>query len=141
MKKQIICFLSIFFLIALPAVKGYAEVKEVKVIDVETGDVVKTAPSTDYYSNELNKAIQSMKGITVKINPLPKKGYLVLIQPVMPFKVENKWFNGIVSEGMIVYSKEDDPRLILFTDENKPLFFEINYSPENMIKTLGVDQP
>lgn len=73
MKKQIICFLSIFFLIALPAVKGHAEEKEVKVIDVETGDVVKTAPSTDYYSNELKKAIQSMKGITVKINPLPKK--------------------------------------------------------------------
>jgi hypothetical protein len=52
--------------------------------------------------------------------------------------VKNKWYDGIVSEGMIVYSKEDSPRLILFTDENKPLFFEMSYDPKNLIQTLGI---
>jgi tRNA-binding EMAP/Myf-like protein len=118
--------------------EGSAQTKSVKVIDVETGDVVKDVPSSAYFTNELKTAIESMKGITVKVNPLPKKGYLILIQPTASLKVKNKWYDGIVSEGMIVYSKEDSPRLILFTDENKPLFFEMSYDPKNLIQTLGI---
>jgi hypothetical protein len=122
----------------LPINEGSAQTKSVKVIDVETGDVVKDVPSSAYFTNELKTAIKSMKGITVKVNPLPKKGYLILIQPTASLKVKNKWYDGIVSEGMIVYSKEDSPRLILFTDENKPLFFEMSYDPKNLIQTLGI---
>ncbi|MCM3594634.1 hypothetical protein M4D55_02370 [Metabacillus idriensis] len=136
LKKISICLLILF--LYLPIHEGSAQTKAVKVIDVETGDVVKDLPSSAYFTNELKMAIQSMKGITVKVNPLPKKGYLILIQPAESLKVKNKWYDGIVSEGMIVYSKEDSPRLILFTDENKPLFFEISYDPKNLIQTLGI---
>jgi hypothetical protein len=134
--KISICLLFLF--LNLPINEGSAQTKSVKVIDVETGDVVKDVPSSAYFTNELKTAIQSMKGITVKVNPLPKKGYLILIQPTASLKVKNKWYDGIVSEGMIVYSKEDSPRLILFTDENKPLFFEMSYDPKNLIQTLGI---
>ncbi|USK35406.1 hypothetical protein LIT25_08995 [Bacillus sp. F19] len=134
--KISICLLILF--LNLPINEGSAETKSVKVIDVETGDVVKDVPSSAYFTNELKKAIESMKGITVKVNPLPKKGYLILIQPTASLKVKNKWYDGIVSEGMIVYSKEDSPRLILFTDENKPLFFEMSYDPKNLIQTLSI---
>ncbi|MGG4492256.1 hypothetical protein [Metabacillus idriensis] len=136
MKKINICLLILF--LCFPIHEASAQTKAVKVIDVETGDVVKDLPSSAYFTNELKLAIQSMKGITVKVNPLPKKGYLILIQPEESLKVKNKWYDGIVSEGMIVYSKEDTPRLILFTDENKPLFFELSYDPKNLIQTLGV---
>jgi hypothetical protein len=131
-----ICLLILF--LNLPIDEGSAETKSVKVIDVETGDVVKDVPSSAYFTNELKTAIESMKGITVKVNPLPKKGYLILIQPTVSLKVKNKWYDGIVSEGMVVYSKEDSPRLILFTDENKPLFFEMSYDPKNLIQTLRI---
>ncbi|UAL53958.1 MULTISPECIES: hypothetical protein [Metabacillus] len=134
--KVSICLLFLF--LNLPINEGSAQTKSVKVIDVETGDVVKDVPSSAYFTNELKTAIESMKGITVKVNPLPKKGYLILIQPTASLKVKNKWYDGIVSEGMIVYSKEDSPRLILFTDENKPLFFEMSYDPKNLIQTLGI---
>ena len=134
--KVSICLLFLF--LNLPINEGSAQTKSVKVIDVETGDVVKDVPSSAYFTNELKTAIESMKGITVKVNPLPKKGYLILIQPTASLKVKNKWYDGMVSEGMIVYSKEDSPRLILFTDENKPLFFEMSYDPKNLIQTLGI---
>ncbi|MFY0759375.1 hypothetical protein AB1K32_10890 [Metabacillus dongyingensis] len=134
--KVSICLLFLF--LNFPINEGSAQTKSVKVIDVETGDVVKDVPSSAYFTNELKTAIESMKGITVKVNPLPKKGYLILIQPTASLKVKNKWYDGIVSEGMIVYSKEDSPRLILFTDENKPLFFEMSYDPKNLIQTLGI---
>ena len=135
-KKILLSFFII--LLILPVYEGKAQTKEVKVIDVETGDVIKTVPSTAFFTNELTAAIKSMKGITVKVNPLPKKGYLILVQPQTSLKVKNKWFEGIVSEAMIIYSKEEPTRLILFTDENKPLFFEVTYDPKNLVQALGI---
>lgn len=75
-KKILLSFFII--LLILPVYEGKAQTKEVKVIDVETGDVIKTVPSTAFFTNELTAAITSMKGITVKVNPLPKKRILDL---------------------------------------------------------------
>ncbi len=117
--------------------KGVNE-QRVKVLDIEANSVVLEQTSTKQIDTEAIKAIKSIKRITVQVNPLPPKGYLIKIPLTTSVKVKNKWIEDFITEVMLVYNLEDQSqsRLILYNDENSPIFFDIDYDFTSLFQML-----
>lgn len=111
----------------------------IKVLDIETNSVVKEAEAAEDIDKEVEKAIKSIQRVTVQANPVPKKGYLIKIPLTKAIKVKSKWFNDIVSEALLIYNPATKNKgiIILYTDENTPLFFDIDYDFSPLLKKIN----
>ncbi|MFC0270653.1 hypothetical protein ACFFIX_04205 [Metabacillus herbersteinensis] len=115
----------------------------IKVMDIESGEIIKEKAMTETLEKEVLSIIKSITTITIEANPVPKKGYLVKVPLTKSFKVKNKWFDEIVNEVIIVYSPATNvpQKIILFTDENKPMFFDVKNDLTQLLKELEVTDP
>jgi hypothetical protein len=113
----------------------------IKVLDIETSTIIKELDSTDEIDKDVEKAIKSIKGVTVQANPIPKEGYLIKIPLTKSLKVKNKWFEDIVSEVLLLYNPAtiEQGKIILYNDENTPMFFDIEYDFSPLIVKLNLN--
>ncbi|MGM7720107.1 hypothetical protein [uncultured Metabacillus sp.] len=118
-----------------------AENLKIKVLDIETSNIIKEIESSEEIDAEIQKAIRSIKRVTVQANPIPKKGYLIKIPLTKSIKVKNKWFEDIVSEVLLLYIPEtkNEGKIILYNDENNPMFFDIEYVFSPLLKKLNLE--
>lgn len=114
----------------------------VKVLDIESSTVIKEIQNSSDVDRDAEKAIQSIKRVTVEANPVPKQGYLIKIPLTKSLKVKNKWFEDIVSEVLLIYnpSSKKQGKIILYNDENTPIFFDIEYDFSDLLKKLNVEE-
>ena len=118
-----------------------AEQPDVKVLDIESNSVILEKDMSLLFDREVKKAIKSINNITIQASPLPKKGYLIKVPLSNSIKVKNKWFDDFISEALLVYNLEDKTqhRLILYNDENTPVFFDILYEFTTLYKELNLE--
>lgn len=114
----------------------------VKVLDIESSTVIKEIQNSSDVDRDAEKAIKSIKRVTVEANPVPKQGYLIKIPLTKSLKVKNKWFEDIVSEVLLIYnpSSKKQGKIILYNDENTPIFFDIDYDFSDLLKKLNVEE-
>jgi hypothetical protein len=114
----------------------------VKVLDIESSTVIKEIQNSSDVDRDAEKAIKSIKRVTVEANPVPKQGYLIKIPLTKSLKVKNKWFEDIVSEVLLIYnpSSKKQGKIILYNDENTPIFFDIEYDFSDLLKKLNVEE-
>ncbi|WP_226666095.1 hypothetical protein [Metabacillus litoralis] len=117
-----------------------AEELNIKVMELKTNKVISESQSSLELDKEGKKAIKSIKKITVEANPLPNEGYLFKLTFTKPVKVKNKWFNDIISEVILIcdstHAKEG--KIVLYTDENTPMFFDIEYEFTILSEKLNI---
>ncbi|MGM0873371.1 MAG: hypothetical protein ACQEWV_00980 [Bacillota bacterium] len=130
--------ISLFFNIQIIAAANAT----VKVLDIESSTVIKETQTSADVDKDVEKAIKSIKRVTVEANPVPKQGYLVKIPLTKSLKVKNKWFEDIVSEVLLIYnpSSKKQGKIILYNDENTPMFFDIEYDFSDLFKKLNVEE-
>jgi hypothetical protein len=114
----------------------------VKVLDIESSTVIKEIQNSSDVDRDAEKAIKSIKRVTVEANPVPKQGYLIKIPLTKSLKVKNKWFEDIVNEVLLIYnpSSKKQGKIILYNDENTPIFFDIEYDFSDLLKKLNVEE-
>ena len=114
----------------------------IKVLDIETSTVIKEIPRSAAIDRYVKEAIRSITQVTVQAKPVPKKGYLIKIPLTKSLKVKNKWFDDIVSEVLLLYnpSTKRQGKIILYNDENTPLFFDIDYDFAPLFKKINLQE-
>ncbi|WP_273131301.1 hypothetical protein ACNRWW_07445 [Metabacillus sp. HB246100] len=114
----------------------------IKVVTIESNEIVAEAPSSSFFDQEVRKAIRTIDGITVEANPLPNKGYILKIPLKAPVKIKNKWYEDIVQEVLIIYNSSDTKRhrIVLYTDENTPMFFNTTYDVITLLQKMGISE-
>jgi hypothetical protein len=114
----------------------------IKVLDIETSTVIKEVPTSSDIDGDVKEAIKSITQVTVQAKPVPKKGYLIKIPLTKSLKVKNKWFDDIVSEVLLLYnpSTKRQGKIILYNDENTPLFFDIDYDFSPLFKKINLQE-
>lgn len=137
---KIILFLfciSLFFNIKTIA----ASDGSIKVLDIETSTIIKELERSEEIDKDVEKAVKSITRITVQANPIPKQGYLIKIPLTKSLKIKNKWFEDIVSEVLLLYNpaEKEQGKIILYNDENTPMFFDIDYDFSPLIKKLNLN--
>jgi len=112
--------------------------QEIKILDIESNNIIHEKNSSAIIDHEVKKALKSIKNITVQANPLPQKGYLIKIPLTTSIHVKNKWLEEYITEVLFVYNIEDNnqSRLILYNDENTPLFFDIQFDFTTLFNEL-----
>jgi hypothetical protein len=112
----------------------------IKVLDIETSTIIKELESTKEIDKDVENAIKSITGVTVQANPVPKQGYLIKIPLTKSLKIKNKWFEDIVSEVLLLYNPaaKGQGKVILYNDENTPMFFDIEYDFLPLFEKLNV---
>lgn len=138
MKKVTILFMFILCL-SFPSIT-FSETSLIKVIDIEINDVVAERESSSKIEKEVEKVITSIKGIAVEVNPIPKTGYIIRIPLTKPLNIKNQWYDHIVNEVIVLYSTTHHfpNKVVLFTDENEPMFFDINDDLHNLLDMLDI---
>ncbi|KKI93897.1 hypothetical protein WQ54_02295 [Bacillus sp. SA1-12] len=141
MKRIIKIFLFLLCLFVFHTQQISAENGTVKVLDIETSNIIKEINSSEAIDEDVQKAIKSIKRVTVQANPIPKKGYLIKIPLTKSIKIKNKWFEDIVSEVLLLYipATKNEGKIILYNDENTPMFFDIEYDFSPLLKKLSVE--
>jgi hypothetical protein len=144
MKEKHLLFHVIFclFVSFLNSNVAMAENQQIKVMDIETNEMIKETKLSSKMDKYAISAIKSIQKVTVQANPIPNKGYLIRIPLTKSYKVKNKWFDSLISEIILIYDKssENQGRLILYDDENTPMFFDIEFNFTDLLKTLDIKE-
>lgn len=114
----------------------------IKVLDIETSTIIKEIQNSEEVDKDVEKAIRSIKRVTVQANPVSKQGYLLNIPLTKSLKVKNKWFEDIVSEVLLLYNpaSKNQGKIILYNDENTPIFFDIEYDYSSLFEKLNLEE-
>ncbi|MFP7484528.1 hypothetical protein SFC65_10215 [Priestia filamentosa] len=136
MSKKIAVYLVIFSIFLTGFSDSFTSSnKNVEVFDLTQSKVVKITPTNKVLQKEAEKSIRSITLLSKKVSPLPRKGALVRIPLDPAVSIKNKWMDDLVDEVIIIFGEREKPLLMVFTDENRTLFFEFNYNPKE-IRTL-----
>ncbi|RAS74349.1 hypothetical protein [Priestia endophytica] len=136
MSKKIAVYLVIFSIFLTGFSDSFTSSnKNVEVFDLTQSKVVKITPTNKVLQKEAEKSIRSITLLSKKVSPLPRKGALVRIPLDPAVSIRNEWMDDLVDEVIIIFSEREKPLLMVFTDENRTLFFEFNYNPKE-IRTL-----
>ncbi|HZH58340.1 MAG TPA: hypothetical protein VEY70_01915 [Metabacillus sp.] len=139
MRKIIVIILLILLTGIMPLNHVHAaDQQEIKILDIESNNLILETDSSAIIDREVKKALKSIKNITVQANPLPQIGYLIKIPLTSSIKVKNKWLEEYITEVLFVYNMEDNSqsRLILYNDENIPIFFDIQFDFTTLFNEL-----
>lgn len=120
--KKTMFLLSFALLLSFASTTAAEGLPQVELFDVEVNDVVKKRTPNEQIQKEATSILQSINGIYVKINPMPKDGYMVRIPLAPSLTVKNKWFNDFINEMVLIIPEEEEPYIMLLDDENHPHF-------------------
>lgn len=136
MSKKIAVYLVIFSIFLTGFSDSFTSSnKNVEVFDLTQSKVVKITPTNKVLQKEAEKSIRSITLLSKKVSPLPRKGALVRIPLDPAVSIKNEWMDDLVDEVIIIFGEREKPLLMVFTDENRTLFFEFDYNPKE-IRTL-----
>lgn len=108
----------------------------VEIFDIEQEKVVKTVPNDAAIQKEAKKALEGISGMVVKVNPIPKKGFMIRIFLETAVTVRNEWLDQTVDRVILLFPTDEAPFLLVFDPEDRPLFFHYGGSEEKLLKLL-----
>lgn len=141
MKMIFVAVLSFIFISLFVNIQStVAAERTIKVLDIETSTIFKEIETSEEIDKEVANAIRAIKRVTVQANPIPDQGYLIKIPLTKSLKIKNKWFEEIVSEVLIIYNPttKNLGKVIFYTDENTPMFFDIEYNFTPILEKLNL---
>lgn len=134
-----IYFLLILIIILFPSVAAYADTpSEVEIFHINKGKVVAKKAMTPKIHKETEGILQGITDLYRQFDPFPDQGHMVRIplDPAIPIK--NEWAEELVSEAILIFPEYENPHLMIFNDENMPLFFHFDASVDGIIKELNL---
>ncbi|MBY0123004.1 hypothetical protein [Bacillus sp. S/N-304-OC-R1] len=100
---------------------------KIEVFHIEEGKVINEAALSSDIQDEAEKYLANISDVYKKINPFPKKGFIVKI-PLQPsILVKNQWIYTLADELTIIFPVEEEPFIMIYDDEHQVYFFTIEH--------------
>ncbi|MBP1931231.1 hypothetical protein [Ammoniphilus resinae] len=125
MLRTCIILLTLVFILQLFG--QVAEASEIEVFDVSRGKVVKHIVNTPQVQQEIKNMVYTITGMVSDLKIEPNDGYLVKIPMEPPVMIKNQWMDLYAEELILFLSPTSEPKLLIFSDENRPYFVHFNY--------------
>jgi hypothetical protein len=110
---------------------------EIERFDVGKGAVIARVESTAELQEEAGKLLQSLKGSLGIFRADPKDG-TVLRFPLQPsHEVKLPGFYAFANEMFIFLPRNQEPYVLLFSEENEPRLFSFKYPVERLLRLCG----
>jgi len=135
MIKKVLVYTFIFLLIQT---YGIAQTnQQIQIFDISKGKVVKNLQINTDSQQEVEKFLEGITGVYVKLNPIPNNGFMIRIPLEPNVTVKNQWFDDLVDEVTIIFSGEENPYLMVFDDENRPYFLTFKGDTGKLLELLN----
>ncbi len=141
MHRIVFSLLFIGLLVYTSPIHARDQSEKIEVYHIDEAKVIKEVTPTEAVHLEAEKYLSNISGVYKKINPIPRKGFIVRIPLHPPLKVQNQWIHTLADEVNIFYPMEEDPYIMMFDDENNVYFFTIDGNVldfSKMAKELGI---
>ena len=136
-KKVLVIFLLALALIIKVSAQEY---RSIEIFDIHTECVVKKLPSNVTLQKEVDNYLKGITGIYVKLNPIPKKGFMVKIPLDPDLRIQNQWFQGLVNEVIVIFPEEGEPYLMVFDSMDRPHIFYFEGQTDILLKKMNYPQ-
>lgn len=135
-KKSILLLFMIILIVGGHQSITKATGNNIEVFDIKQGKIIKYAPNTEAIQKEVRQFISTIKGLSpsVRIEPRDGMAYKIPVQP--PLNYQGKWFSTIIDEVFLMVGTKEEPRLLVFDDENKPYVFEFKHDVNGFLKLM-----
>ncbi|MFJ7729305.1 hypothetical protein ACIQXV_24685 [Neobacillus sp. NPDC097160] len=80
---------------------------QIQIIDIKKGKVIKNVQKSPDLQQEVEKFLEGITGVYVKLNPYPNNGFVIKIPLEPNVTVKNQWFNDLVDEVMIIFPVQE----------------------------------
>lgn len=110
---------------------------KIEIFHIEKGKVIKKIDHNDEIQHEVEKLLDGISDIYKKLNPIPNHGYMVKVPLYPAYSLKNNWFEGAVTEVIVIFPKYENPYLMIYDEENGSLFFTINKSVDSFLSKLN----
>jgi hypothetical protein len=129
--------LLLFVTFSLASPHAVKATEGAEVFDIRKGEVVLTIPNSNSLQNQVKGWLSSASGIAGSFRIEPNDGIAIKIQLTPPFKVQNKWITGTVTEVIMFVGRTQTyyPTMLVFTKEDQLLAFHvIDHKLESFLK-------
>ncbi|NBI30532.1 hypothetical protein [Chengkuizengella marina] len=133
MKKIILIAFLIIFLEDVSA-QTY---NQIEIFDISKEEVIKNVLMNTDIQRDAESFLKGITGLYVRIDPIPREGYLVKVPLEPSVLVKNQWINELVDEVIIIFTTREAPYLLIFDNENRPLFFTFRGDTESFLEKLN----
>ncbi|GIN93693.1 hypothetical protein J6TS1_17830 [Siminovitchia terrae] len=133
MIKKVLLYIIISQLLSTNAIAQTNQ--HIQIFDVNKGKVIKNVQMNTDLQQEVEKFLEGITGVYVKINPFPNKGFMIRVPLEPNVMARNQWFNDLVDEVIIIFSGQEDPYIMVFDNENRPYFFTFE---SDTVKFMGL---
>lgn len=130
--------LSMLMLPFLFPVQISQSTSEIEIFDINEGEVIQTVPTYLNVQDEVMSYLDNITGVYKKVNPIPKNGMMVKIPLEPAYLLENAWLSSFIDEVILIFTKNEEPILLLFDDENSPHFFHFKGDTFTLLEQINV---
>lgn len=120
MSKPLVLFVVLFHILSTNVIAQTTN--HIEVFDISKGKVVMDVAVTKELQQDVKVFLKGITGVFTQLKPIPEKGFMVKI-PLDPTMVQNKWFNDVVDEVILIFPDYENPYLLVFDGENNPRIF------------------
>lgn len=134
-RKSIVCMLMLIFLFSGQSITQ-ANGNQIEVFDVKQGKITKHIPNTEAIQKEVRQFISTIQGLSpsVRIEPRDGMAYKIPVQP--PINYQGKWFSTLIDEVFLMIGTNEEPRLLIFDDENRPYVVLFKHDISGFLKLI-----
>ncbi|HEY4554070.1 MAG TPA: hypothetical protein VIG80_12840 [Bacillaceae bacterium] len=134
MIKKVFLWLSCLLVLSMH-VQAQAD-KRIEVFDIQKGMVVKRQELNPSVQKEAENYIKGITGVYTKVQPIPRKGFMVKIPLEPSVRIENEWLHDLVDEVIVIFPADESPYLMLYDNENRLHFFTFTGSADELRQIL-----
>jgi hypothetical protein len=134
----IVISVSVFFAQTVQASDG------AEVFDIKKGEIVQTIKDSQSLQNQVKKWLSSACGIAGSFKIEPNDGIAIKAPLIPPYKIQNEFVNGTVTEVVMFISRSSSyyPTLLIFTKENHTIAVHVaNYHLKDFLKKNNLYTP
>lgn len=111
----------------------------IEIFHINKGKVINKVPMNEAIQNDIELMLHGINDIFRGFEPIPKKGQMVKIPLEPAIRMENEWLMAFVNEVILIFPEYENPHLMVFNDENNPVFFTFEASVDDIIDKLKLE--
>lgn len=112
--------------------------KHIEVFDCQKEMVIQKQSLDPAIQKEAVQFAKSITGPFKNLNVVPKDGYMIKIPLSKPVSISNQWLHTTIDEVLILLPLNEKPYIMLYDDENNPLFYYVKGKPGLLLKQMKV---
>ena len=134
MLKKAIIFIAVTLM--MPTIVFASSQINIEIFDIGKSTVVKEVKSTPEIQKEAENYLKGIKGLYVKLSPIPLKGFMIKIPFETPVLVQNEYLKDFVEQVILIFPEQQAPYLLFLDEDQRPQVYYFKGETDNLLKML-----